>query len=437
MKKLFLILLFSFTFISLNAKDELIQSGPMLGYSDYREVLIWIQLKGKADVLAKYYDINDKSKIYSTDIKTTVKDNAFIAKMIADAVLPGKKYKYEIYINGKKSDFDYNLEFQTPINWKWKIDPPDFSFALGSCFYVNDEPWDRKGKPYGGEYFIMNSILEKKPDFMLWMGDNVYLREGDWNSKTGIYYRWTHSRSIPELQPLLASVHHYGIWDDHDYGPNDANRSFSYKELTKNAFQDFFGNPESYLPSNTFSFEWGDCEFFMMDNRWFKEANQDTTKDKSYYGQLQLNWLTDNLVDSKAKFKFVVTGGQILNPLKVNENFANYESEREQLLNLINEYNIKGVVFLTGDVHFSEISKLEMNNGTKCYDFTSSTLTAGPYTDGCNQQNPLRVEGKCYNKRNFGTINIFTENGKRKLKLITFDNTGNEVWNYIISEEDF
>jgi len=435
MKKILLV--FMFSFFALNAKDNLIQSGPMLGYADYREVLIWIQLKAKADVFAKYYDKDDKSKVYSTEIIATAKDNSFIAKMIADSVMPGKKYIYEIYVNGKKSDFDYDLEFQTPHNWKWKTEPPNFSFALGSCFYVNDEQWDRKGTPYGGEYFIMNSILEKKPDFMLWMGDNVYLREGDWNSKTGIYYRWTHSRSIPELQPLLASVHHYGIWDDHDYGPNDANRNYPFKNITKKAFQDFFGNPESHLQSNNFSFEWGDCEFFMMDNRWFKAPNEDTTKNKDYFGRFQLRWLTDNLLSSKAKFKFVVVGGQVLNPLKIYENYANHSSERDQLLNLIRDYKIKGVVFLTGDRHFSEISKLDFKNGTKCYDFTSSTLTAGPTIKGCEEKNPLRVEGKCYNQRNFGTINIFTENGKRKLKLITFDNTGKEVWNYIISEDDF
>ncbi len=394
-------------------------------------------MKAKAEVFAKYYDINEKSKVFSTEIITTAKDNSFIAKMIADSVMPGKKYLYEIYINGKKSDFDYKLEFQTPPNWKWKTEPPDFSFALGSCFYVNEEQWDRKGKPYGGEYFIANSILEKKPTFMIWLGDNMYLREGDWNSKTGIYHRWTHTRSVPELQPFLASVHHYGIWDDHDYGPNDANRSFPFKNLTKKAFQDFYGNPESFLPSNTFNFEWGDCEFFMMDNRWFKSPNEDTTKNQDYFGKYQLRWLTDNILSSKAKFKFVAVGGQVLNPLKIYENFANYEAERNQLLNLIRDYKIKGVVFLTGDRHFSEISKLDFSNGTKCYDFTSSTLTAGPTINGCEEKNPLRVEGKCYNQRNFGTINIFTENGKRKLKLITFDNKGKEVWNYIISEDDF
>lgn len=39
----------------------------------------------------------------------------------------------------------------------------------------------------------------------------------------------THSRSVAELQPFLASTHHYAIWDDHDYGPNDSDRGFYNK----------------------------------------------------------------------------------------------------------------------------------------------------------------------------------------------------------------
>ena len=49
---------------------------------------------------------------------------------------------------------------------------------------------------------------------MIWLGDNIYLREVDWYPAFGILARNTHTRSLPEMQPLLASTHHYAIWDD-------------------------------------------------------------------------------------------------------------------------------------------------------------------------------------------------------------------------------
>ena len=98
---------------------------------------------------------------------------------------------------------------------------PDFRFVIGSCAYINDPPYDRPGEPYGGEYEIFEQIAAQRPDFMIWLGDNVYLREPDWNSEAGILYRYTHTRSLPQLQKLLRICPHYAIWDDHDFGPND------------------------------------------------------------------------------------------------------------------------------------------------------------------------------------------------------------------------
>ncbi len=438
MKK-FLILILLCSSLAAFSKHPLIQSGPMLGYADIREALLWVQTTQSAEVYFKYYETGNTSKVYQTDKFNTQKTNSFIAKLIADSVESGKNYTYEVFINGEKSDFDYNLDFNTPLNWRWKTEPPNFKFALGSCFFINDAKYDRVGKPYGGEYFIANSILEKKPEFMVWLGDNVYLREGDWNTRTGIYYRWTNSRSVPELQALLASVHHYGIWDDHDYGPDNADRSFWNKSATKDAFIDFSGNPQGIYQNTgiTFKFEWGDCDFFMMDNRWFRAPDNDSSKDKDYLGKNQLRWLIDNLLYSPAKFKFVCIGGQVLNPLQVMENYSNYTSELKILLDAINKYNIKGIVFLTGDRHYSELTKMNLSGGTKIFDFTSSTLTAGENKSGCVEDNALRVDGSCFDSRNFGMIEVSGPKNDRKLNLILFDNKGNEVWNYKISEKDF
>ena len=94
---------------------------------------------------------------------------------------------------------------------------------------------------------------------MLWLGDNIYLREPDWNSWTGIIHRYTHDRATPQLQPFMASVHNYAIWDDHDFGPNDSDKSFWNKNLTLKAFKLFWANP-SYgtgdIKGTTTSFQW-------------------------------------------------------------------------------------------------------------------------------------------------------------------------------------
>ncbi|MEZ4948708.1 MAG: hypothetical protein R2784_04870 [Saprospiraceae bacterium] len=40
---------------------------------------------------------------------------------------------------------------------------------------------------------------------------------------------------------------------------------------------------------------------------------------------------------SEATFKFIVSGGQMINPVPVFENYSNYPEERAHLLNLIEQ----------------------------------------------------------------------------------------------------
>jgi len=100
-----------------------IQSGPMLGYSEMKEVLLWVQTQKEASVKFVYWDKEDPNTKFTTDEIKTTKPDVFVAKLIADKVLPGKKYTYEVYIDRKKVTFNYPLEFQTQTLWQFRTDP--------------------------------------------------------------------------------------------------------------------------------------------------------------------------------------------------------------------------------------------------------------------------------------------------------------------------
>ena len=88
--------IFSFLFFSTFAQD-LVNSGPMVGYSTMQEVLLWVQTTEKAKVHFEYYEIsNSKVKFKTKQIETTMK-NGFVAKLIADLIKPGKKYNYDLW----------------------------------------------------------------------------------------------------------------------------------------------------------------------------------------------------------------------------------------------------------------------------------------------------------------------------------------------------
>ncbi|MEN8125432.1 MAG: alkaline phosphatase D family protein [Bacteroidota bacterium] len=430
MKKLILTILALAVFSTIYAQKDLLQSGPMVGYSTMKEVLLWVQTNKEAKVHFEYWNTIDPSIKYKTEQVITSRSKAYIARALADKLEPDNHYNYALFINNIKVERPYKLSFESQPLWLWRSDAPDYSFATGSCTYVSEEKYDRPGKPYGGDYQIFDAIYKKEPNFMLWLGDNVYLREADWNSKTGIAYRYTHTRSLPEMQPMLGSMHHYAIWDDHDYGPNDSDRSYHLKRETEKVFKLFFTNPNYIFDEGTTGFfQWADSEFFLLDNRYWRTPNKRSDLDKhQILGNKQIEWLIDALKNSYAPFKFVVMGGQFLNPLERNEIYANLAPEEKyKILKAIEELKINGVIFLTGDVHHTELTKLDLDGGYPLYDLTVSPITSGVYGKNA-EDNPLQVAGTLVKERNYSLIKVFGSKKERTLEISIYNSNGKKLW---------
>lgn len=431
---LLFLLLFGFSLLQTEAQAQ-IKSGPMLGYSEMKEVLIWVQTKYEATVQIKYWDIKQPNKVLETEKIKTQKSQAYIARLLADEVDMDKRYRYEVYVDSKKMNISYPLEFQTQALWQYRKDPPSFSFIYGSCNYINEAETDRPGRPYGGADSIYTEIYKHRPDFMIWGGDNFYYREPDWNTRTGMIHRNDHTRAVPSLQPLLASTHHYAVWDDHDYGPNDADRSWVNKHMALDLFKLYWGNPSFTFPNEavTGQFQWADVDFFVMDDRWFKAPNDLKDPTKDYFGQKQMQWLLDALSNSRASFKIIVNGGQVLNPAKIFENMANYESERNQLLQGLQERKISGVLFLTGDRHTSSFWKLNRTGTYPLHEVTASPLTAGAAKAHPLDTNEVLVPGTIVSEQAFAKLEVSGPLKDRVLTVKLIDTKGKVLWEQKLS----
>ena len=409
-----------------------IQSGPMVGYSEMREVMLWVQTTAEAEVYVEYQEKDQPaSEVFRTSTATTSKGSAFTAHLIADKVQPGRDYEGKVIINGKAMSLPYPFEFHARDLWHYRTDPPAFKALIGSCAYFNDSLYDRPGKPYGSDYEIFESISNEDADLMVWLGDNLYLNESDWNTMTGIHYKYTQARSFPALQPALAKMSHYAIWDDHDYGPNDADRSFIHKDKTSAAFQNFWANPSYGVNGKggiTSMFSWSDCDFFLLDDRYFRSPNGGITTRQAMLGKAQVNWLIDALKNSHATFKFVCVGGLVLSTADVYENYIHVcPEERKKLLRNLTAENIPGIIFLTGDRHHSEISYYKPAGGYPMYDITISPFTSGTYP-GDNGANTLLVPGSEFVGHNYGILDVSGPRLDRKIAIIYKDKNGKEVY---------
>ncbi|MFM7682827.1 MAG: alkaline phosphatase D family protein, partial [Bacteroidota bacterium] len=294
---------------------------PMLGHVGMRNAEILIHGVRQSDSLTiKLYN---SEKILVQTKKAAVNHNLGHTCAIQFSQLtPNSNYLYQFNFHNFQSPL---YSFKTQQLWQWRENPPPFTVAFGSCVYVNDSEFDRPGKPYGLSSTIFNSIMNEQPAAMIWGGDNVYFREGDWETATNMAERYVHTRSDSNIKNILMNVPNYAVWDDHDFGPNDSHGGFQFKNESQKVFRTMWPN-QGYANFNGMNFgkiELNDIEIYFLDNR-FNRTSPKLGKSAQMLGADQLEWLFNNLVTSKASFKLIVVGSQILNSEAVFETFANY-----------------------------------------------------------------------------------------------------------------
>lgn len=433
MKLIIQLLLITFL-VGINSASAQIQHA--LGFVGMRSARIWVATD-QEDPVAVAVAISlpgSKSPERIFRGQTTLR-SGFSCIIDIEGLEPGTTYSYRPFIDvasGYASARSYTLTTQEL--WQYRKDAPNFKMAVGSCAFVNEAAYDRPGEPYGGEHHIYDTIVKKDPDLMLWLGDNIYLREVDFDSYGSIIHRYSHTRSQREIQNLLKHCPNLAIWDDHDFGPNDSNGSFIHKDWTLEAFKAFWPNPSYGIKDGcngegiTTQFQYSDVDFFLLDNRYHR-TSKDSIGDTSptILGKAQLDWLLQALKQSQATFKLIAIGGQFLNSEAVFENYANYPAERARILEAIDKYGIRGVVFLTGDRHCGELSFMPLSNGNGIYDLTVSPLSSRAF-DMSKEANKWRVENTISAVRHFATLEFTGKKKHRVLTMNIFDSNGKLLW---------
>jgi alkaline phosphatase D len=218
------------------------------------------------------------------------------------------------------------------------------------------------------------------------------------------------------------------------------------KETTQQLFKEYWAN-KTYGQHNEgiySSFSFSDADFFLLDDRFFRDfqfLSEKTNPGKTQLGEEQLQWLFNNLAMSRAPFKFVVMGGQFLNEHTNKESYNFYKAERTRILDFIIENKISGVVFLTGDRHHTELIKntdVQTRLGYALYDLTSSAISsrASDISKSAEFNNPTRVPNTLVMENNFCSISIKGPKGKRQLVMECFDRNGQLKWEHRIGEEE-
>lgn len=413
--------LFILTPFMVFAKSPAILSGPFQGHTTHSSTRIWFLAKNAEQL--KYVITNTSDSMdFQTGLVEGDRDFMFKTQMPfkfdLDSLREASTYQLDIY---HEKDLISSGKIKTIRNH----DVDDFSFLIGSCAFIGSGK-NRLLKIWNSTKIFRTLSEEEKGDFMLWMGDNLYLMGGEIKSRKKTIKRYNAIRQHKSLNRFMKKKFHYAIWDDHDFGPNNCDGNFLMKDKSKEVFENYWRNPEEPHPGGIyFSFKYADVEIFMLDDRY----NSDCATDKRLMlGPVQMEWLKTGLSNSSASYKIVVSGSQVLNQYDNHESFMQCTEEKDELFGHIRTQEIDGIVFLSGDRHHSEILRKKEEGIYPFYDFTCSGLTSWRHPLrklGQEGKNDLRV-GELILKHNYAVVSISGTENARVFK-ITYKNKAGKV----------
>jgi len=406
----------------------------MHGYADYTSALLWIQADTPGPIEIAWRAAGDAALRRQTVDARAADDNVALVRLTG--LTPGGGVTYVITGDGDRREGALTAQ----PRWPRAADAQDLAIAIGSCFYLADADPRWGSSTFGGGYTIFDAIAARKPDVMIWMGDNLYFQAQDELDPVAMAARYRRQRAFAPLQTLLTATTHLAIWDDHDYGPNDADLSYAMKGESLALFRRYWANPDYGEPDvpGVFGYaRWGDVAIFLLDDRWYRTANRmRDTPAKTMFGARQLEWLKNALVYSSAPVKLVVNGSQLWNRSNRFEGWNHFAHEQKAFADWLLDQQIDGLVFLSGDRHYSELLRVERPGAYPLYEFTSSPLTSRPANPPGERDNPDLVAGTYASQRQFGMIRLTGPGDDRTITLESYDERGALLWHQQVKARD-
>lgn len=301
--------------------------------------------------------------------------------------------------------------------------------AFGSCLKQEDD------------LSVFGAIASKHPDLFVFGGDNVYADTTNERKLISAYNTLGESKEYKEFRSVVPVV---ATWDDHDYGINDGGARHPTKEMSQRVFLDFFEEPVGTERRKTggvyTSYQFGPWDkrinLILLDTRFFRSKlvrRKDKSGDKYYeknekpdstiLGPQQWAWL-EKEIKEPATLTVIVSSIQMIPEEHRFEKWGNYPHERSRLLNLIKDSKLSNVVLVSGDRHFSELSKYELEPGKFIWEITSSGMNYGG-SFGKYEKNSYRQDW--VGKQGFSVLDIDWQKAGPVLKSTFYDREGRLV----------
>lgn len=309
--------------------------------------------------------------------------------------------------------------------------------AAGSCI--------RQNRPQP----IWKAVTDFRPDLLLLLGDTVY---GDTEDMQVLRDKYAMLAANEGFAAVRRAVPLVAVWDDHDFGANDAGREYPKRRESQQVFLDFLGVPadaplrrqEGIYRAVTVGPPGRRVQLICLDTRYHRSPlavlpaaervkgdgpyRPTDDPDATVLGESQWEWLAA-VVRQPAEIRIILSSIQVASIEHHHEHWGNFPTERARLLQLLRDAHADGAIVVSGDRHAGEISRIPPGSKALAYplyDLTASSFNQERAPGLEHEPNASRVGAVCRTV-NFGTIEIDWEpsgGGGPRLTLAIRDEHG-------------
>ncbi|MFC9962650.1 alkaline phosphatase D family protein [Nocardia ignorata] len=298
-----------------------------------------------------------------------------IARMEVDGLRPGIAYTYQVVVDGTPDSSRGTGRFTTPVDG-----PMSFRVTAGACARV------------GSNGAVFDALAAENGLFHLALGDLHY---ANIESTTPGEFFAAYDRVLtsPGQSALYRDSPVAYVWDDHDYGPNDAGADSPGRDAARTAFGATtphypFGSTRGTINQ---AFTIGRVRFIMTDGR-----SESTSE--SVLGIDQRNWLIEELTRSSRTHALVVWGNSLpwIGEARAGgDGWPGHARERQEIADAIADAGIRNLVMVGGDAHMVAI-----DDGTNS-DYSGKGGAGFPILQAAALDRPGSVKGGPYSGGTF------------------------------------
>lgn len=317
------------------------------------EIVFRSTLEGDHDLLLR--EDGKKETMKESSCKPTASDD-YLYHWKVDGLKPGQKYHYEVThrLSGSKKEGTFTT---------FPKESASFTFCFGSCMET------------GSESEIFDQIRAQKPLFFLQGGD-IHYEDIDNNCAERFLEAYQRVFTSERQSRLYAETPLVYIWDDHDFGPNNADSSNPCRRESAQAYETHIPHYPTVLHEGegpiSQVFDAGRVTFVLTDLRSQKVRPQYTDCIKTATGtnfgsEAHLQWFFQTLLDARNRgqviawynsYPWINASGGPNWKCAEKDNWGGYPEERERIANFIRDEQIP-LFIMSGDAHM-----VAMDDGT-------------------------------------------------------------------------